>query len=174
MTTDRDDELAQRVRELEATLEELRAELEARDRRLTRRAPPSIRDILRFADEFAIPTAIAVLEANRRMLELVQGAIRATETGRQVGEESTAIGRETFDRLDRALSDLQTAIQDSPLPENDEARQLLDEARSLRDEIDTRLAESGESGDAGSTVEIDIDGEIESIKDELDDEDASE
>ena len=174
MTTDRDDELAERVRELEDTLEALRDELEGRDRRLMRRDPPRIRDVLRFADEFAIPTAIAVLEANRRMLELVQGAIRATDRGRRVGEESTAIGRETVDRLDRALTDLQAAIQDSALPQNDEARQLLEEARTLRDEIDTRVTESGASEEEGSTVEIDIDGEIESIKDELDEDDGSE
>ena len=174
MTTDRDDELAERVRELEDTLEALRAELETRDRRLMRRDPPTIRDVLRFADEFAIPTAIAVLEANRRMLELVQGAIRVTDRGRQVGEGSTSIGRETVDRLDRALTELQAALQDSALPQNDEARQLLEEARSLRDEIDTRMLESGESEAEGSAVEIDIDGEIESIKDELDEEDDSE
>lgn len=166
MTTDPDDDLAERVHDLEDTLDALRTELERRDRRPSRR-PPSVREVLRFADEFAIPAAVAVLEANRRMLELVQGAIRATERGRRMGEGSAAIGRETVDRLDRALSDLQAAVQEASLPENDEARQLLQEARDLRDEIDERLTEpSEEPGE--ETVEIDIDGEIESIRDELD------
>lgn len=176
MTDDPDGDLEDRVRELEDTLAALRDELERRDRRLMARRPPSIREVLRFADEFAIPAAIAVLEANRRMLELVQGAIRATERGRSVGEGSAAIGRDAVDRLDRALSELQSALQESSLPENDEARQLLREAKDLRDEIDERLATSGgESVDGSdSTVEIDIDGEIESIRDELDGEDGSE
>ncbi len=171
MTTDPDEELADRVRELEDTLEALHAELEDRDRRLMARRPPSVRDVLRFADEFAIPAAIAILDANRRMLELVQGAIRATERGRAAGEGSASIGREAVDRLDRALNELQTALQESSLPENAEARQLLQEARTLRDEIDERMAESGDNREESTAVEIDIDGEIESIRDELDEED---
>lgn len=174
MSTDPDEDLEDRVRELEETLEALHEELEGRDRRLMARGPPSVRDVLRFADEFAIPAAIAILDANRRMLELVQGAIHATERGRAAGEGSATIGREAVDRLDRALTELQTALQESSLPENAEARQLLQEAKNLRDEIDERMAEPGDTGDESSAVEIDIDGEIDSIRDELDEDDDSE
>lgn len=174
MTSDPDEELADRVRRLEATLEALQDELESQDRGLVPRRPPSIREVLAFADEFAIPAAIAVLDANRRMLELLQGAIRATERGRSVGAASAPIARETVDRLDRALSDLQTTLHETSLPENDDARQLLQEARELRDEIDDRLAATGADTGEDSAVEIDIDGEIESLKDDLDDGDGSE
>lgn len=174
MSADPDEDLVERIRELEETVEAIQQELAGRDRRLVSRGPPRVGDVLRFADQFAIPAAIAILDTNRRVLKLLQRAIRTTERGRSATEGPTAISRETVDRLDRALVELQTALQETSLPENAEARQLLQEARKLRDEIDERLAGTGPTNGESSTVEIDIDDEIESIRDELDKDDGSE
>lgn len=145
---DRDGELPRLADELSTTLTNLRDELE-RGREPPRGPlglprPPTPRELLEFTDEFAIPTAIAVLEANIRALEALQGAVRLTRAGDRVGERgrearahTEELSRGALDRLDDVLVDLQDAL--SGRPENPEARTLLDDARALRSEIDERL-----------------------------------
>ena len=167
--TDRDDELAEAIRELSLTLRALREELESSSRR--RRPPvrpPSPRELLRFADEVALPTIIAVLEANVRALEAFQRSLRfvrreretreravdATETTRERADE---LRRTSLDRLDAALNELGRAIS-SEGSRDDRAHELLEEARTLRREVDQRLRDVADSVEStsGSARRIEI------------------
>lgn len=199
-----DPELVRLADELSTTLrdltEELRAGREPPRGPLGLPRPPTPRELLRFTDEYTIPTAIAVLEANVRMLEALQGAIRLARTGDEVdkrGREARArteeFGLEALDQLDNVLSDLQSALDGRPT--DPEARTLLDDARALRREIDDRLRETDASrrrpaewrttedtledaegrpasNDASQSreegVAIDVDSELDSIREEVD------
>lgn len=200
-----DDDLADRVAELEDTLEELREELEPSRGPFGLPRPPSPREIIRFTDEYAIPTAIAILEANIRTLQLLRAVLRGARgapRGEEVRDRASSLGRTTAESVDRALADLQAAIEGADLPQDDEARSLLEEAKGLNREIRDRLADAnradsddaprgigdepggtdvpadpaGSDGGTGAeeepSVEIDVDAELASIKDELDESDA--
>lgn len=186
----RDDDLEERVDELQRSLEELRREIEPRPPRgpggLPR--PPTPRELVRFADRQAIPTAIAVLEANVRALELLQAALRladperaaATEADR-TRERAEELSRRSLDRLDDVLRDLQEATREDALPRNSDAREILEEARRLREEITDGIDEAERTRTGGrrerSTgvtedepgVEIDVEDELDSIRAELED-----
>lgn len=176
MDAQRDTDLESLVAELTTTLRELQSEARERESRGPVR-PPTPRELLRFTDEVGIPAAILVLEANIRALELLRRTIRlaggrpprgsadsgATATGERVEE----LGRATLERVDGALADLQAAIEGRP--EDGEARDLLRDARELRAEIDARLEEAPD-GDGGGT-EVDVEAELDSIRDEVDRED---
>lgn len=203
---DRDDEeLAALADELADVLRELRDELRANRRQRGRRSdgiqidlpsPPSPGELLTFTDEQLIPAAIAILEANIRALELLQGAIRlarpdrAGEHASSVRSGAESLSRSTLERLDDVLVDLQETAEGG-LPPDSEARDVVTEARRLRDEIDAALAErtdeqGPDSGDdeAGQDeenegerdpfgfeeppeVDVDVEGELESIRAEL-------
>jgi hypothetical protein len=169
MTDDDREDLATAARELADTLRELQRDLDREPPRgpagLPR--PPSPREFLEFADEVAIPATIAILEANIKLLETLQRAIRLADHERAIREGSqdardraTDLGTETVDRLDSALSDLQRAMQDGPLPDDENARDVLTDARSLRDRLDERVRDATEQADAardgGSATEIDV------------------
>lgn len=167
------DDLDDRLDELEATLESLRAELGPKRSPMGLPRPPRPTQVLRFADEYAIPAAIATLEANVRALELLQAGIRATDTarsadeaGRAVRERASGAGRASLERLDRALTDLESALEGSGMPRNREARDLLDDARRLNDEVRDRL-QAGETGRERGAVRIDVESELQSVKDEV-------
>ncbi|EMA45382.1 DUF7547 family protein [Halococcus saccharolyticus] len=203
-----DQDLGRLAGDLSTTLDDLRDELE-RERGPPRGPlglprPPTPGELVRFTDEYTIPTAIAVLEANIRLLEALQGVIRlartgeeARERGREMRSRTERLGRDGLDRLDDVLVDLQDALDGRP--ENPEARTLLDDARALRREIDDRLdeAEDGSRADttrargsadgepddteldatddpAGESVTIDVDSELDSIRDEVDGDDDDE
>ncbi len=212
----RDPDVAELAEELTATLTDLRDELDGRREPprgpLGLPRPPTPRELIDFTDEFTIPTVIAVLEANIRMLEAFRGAIRLARAGdetRERGREARArteeLSRGALDRLDDVLADLQNALDGRP--EDPQARTLLDDARALRREIDERLREpdrntnerlnsrdsawsgrqrprEGELREADSHdvtadeegVAIDVDAELDSIRDEVegenDDEDS--
>jgi hypothetical protein len=187
------EELAATADELASVLADLRTELDRqRERRdppeppqgpLGLPRPPSPREVLAFADEVAIPAAIAVLEANVRVLEALQRGIRMAETGdrartegERAADRATAAGRETLSRLEGALADLQRAVEGGGLPENETARELLADARRLRDEVEANIeaAESPASEtadaaasdeDADDAVDVDVEGELETLKD---------
>jgi hypothetical protein len=178
-----DTDLLRLTTDLARSLRDLQRELEPR--RGPR--PPSPRDLLRFTDEVAIPAAILVLETNVRALRLLQRAIKLadgsdpTGTETAVRERAADISRTTLQRLDGALADVQEAIEGRP--PDDDARELLDEARALRDEIDERLAGKSGATDAElgamdgvadvteetTEVPVDVDAELQSIKDQMDD-----
>jgi hypothetical protein len=209
-----DREVAATAEELAEVLSELRAELrEGRRGPFGLPAPPRPGEVLRFTDEHAIPFAIAVLEANIRALELLQGAIRLVESGQRTGEEARAtrdraasLSRATLDRLDDALADLETAATGRELPPDESARSIVEEARRLRAELSDALDGEGTGGatdaddpddadnggaapgvdpldDAGGAtdeagdgaastggaddVPVDVEGELQSIKEDL-------
>jgi len=158
-----DEELAEAAAALARELRAHREELERERRRgppepprgpLGLPRPPTPGEVMRFADEFAIPTIIAILEANIKLLEGLRQVIRMADAGREARErgrrtgEATAdraseLGRATLSRVEEALSDLQTAVEGGALPEeNGEGRELLDDVRNLQDEIDRRLEET--------------------------------
>jgi len=173
--------------ELSVTLRDLRDELRTPRGPFGLPRPPTPREVLRFTESYAIPTAVAVLEANIRALELLAAAIRAVEGGASDAERARdraeSVSRATLERLDDALVSLQDALEGRP--ENDEARRLLDEARELRAEIDDRLRETPRSADRGGTggadpdkttrnvheVPVDVESELDSIKRDLDESD---
>jgi hypothetical protein len=179
-----DPNLVRLTADLARSLRDLQRELEARrDPQL-----PTPGDLLRFTDEVAIPAAILLLETNVRALRLLQRAIRLADDrgGRPsdqgaVSDRAASLGRVTLERLDTALADVQGAIEGRPA--DDDARELLDEARDLRREIDDRLPERAEppadattdadadADEAVREVPVDVEAELRSIRDEVDDDD---
>lgn len=163
---DRDRDLAEATAELNETLEALKTELtEPPDREFK---PPTPRELLRFTEQYTIPTTIALLEAGIRSLELLAAALRAAdgrpidavsgELGTEGRDRLAATSRETLHRLDDALAELQSAARGEPSAP--EIAHLLTEARELRAEVDDRLADaidgeprrSGPDPGAGSRV----------------------
>lgn len=174
------DDLDDRLDELEAAVADLREEL--RPARGVPR-PPRPREVLRFTDEYAIPAAIAALEANVRALELLRAGIRssdperaADEAGREVRDRASGVGRASLERLDRALEEVESAIEGSGLPRNREARDLLVDARRLdeevRDVLEAGEARRAQGQDRGGAVRIEV--EAEGSADEASDVDADE
>ncbi|MFO7834390.1 MAG: hypothetical protein R6V31_10155 [Halohasta sp.] len=140
--------LDDRLDELESTLADLRAELDSERRRGPPR-PPSLGELLRFTEEYTIPTLIALLEATIQSLELLRRTLRLADPQRAVREETEAargrfdrLGSEAGNQLAGALSELQQALASTDLPENSESRRLIEDARDLTGEIETRLRDA--------------------------------
>ncbi len=177
-STPSDDELAERVAELEATLDQLRREIRRPPTGpLGLPRPPTPRELLELTDRYAIPTAIAVLEANVRALELLQRLIRLADTERAAEAEADrmrgraeAISRVTLDQLDGVLEEL----QEGALPREPESRQIIEDARQLRAELREWLAEGertvadGTSRERELTEQADEPDETNDAADELD------
>lgn len=167
------EDLAARLEELNATVEELRAEVPRRGPFGLPR-PPTPRELARFTADYTIPAAIASLEATARTLELLQAALRAADEGTRARGRAEQAGEAVLDRLDDALADLQTAIEGSGLPADPAARELLVEARELSDQTRTALEgtdagtdvpQEGEESSEASTV--DVEEELETIRREV-------
>ncbi|AHF99293.1 hypothetical protein HALLA_10915 [Halostagnicola larsenii XH-48] len=167
--TDRDEDLAEAVRELSETIDELRAELEPRRRRSPLR-PPTPRELLRVADEFAIPAALTVLKANVRALEAFQRGIKLVQTERDARDRTKTAAKSTEKRakklrkttvsqLDTVLEELQRGVSEGSVPADERVAGLLAEARNLRDDVDRRLQEVAEQTEANEAQSIEIDGE---------------
>lgn len=156
-------DLADATAELSETLEALREELVAPQRGpLGLPRPPRPSELLRFTEQYTIPTLIALLETSIRVLDLLAAAIRIAD-GRPLdgeGHESlhglsregrdrlTAASRTTLERLDDALAELQTAATEGdPGPDHPEVQRLLEHARELRAEVDARLADTTAASD---------------------------
>jgi len=189
--TDRRDpdpgELRELLADLESTLVDLRGELDD-DRRDVPRIPrglpgggrpaprpPRLREVLRFTEEYTIPTLISILEANIRLLQLGGAALRALDPERSAvpgspdgaGAVSRAIdaGRGlSTDRLTASLDELNDAIAGTDAPDP-EARELLSEAESLSTEIQERLRAASDrvetrseraTGQADDAVHLDV------------------
>lgn len=169
----RDDDLAERLDELEDVLTELRRDLrrEERDGRTGRRErrpfepprPPRISELLRFTEQYTIPTLIALLETTIKSLKLLQGTLRLADPDRSALDDGTRAGSRAADAagdrlagvrdeattgLARSLSELQTALSEADLPEDAASRSILEEARDLTAEIETRIQEGRRDADA--------------------------
>ena len=197
MTDRRDDrDLEPLLTELAETLSELQGEVEnEHQRRSPSMRPPSFREVLRFTEQQTIPTLVAILEANVRMLELAGAALRAMDPERSTSNRETAqraldTGRVSSERLASGLSDLRSALAGAEAT-NPEARDLLAEADQLSAEIRERLQEADADdaatdteAEGGVTIDVadagevddeetdqapepDIDAELDSIRDEV-------
>ncbi|GAB7013159.1 hypothetical protein JCM18549_14300 [Halolamina salina] len=202
MTDRRDpseDNLRDRLDELESTLTALREQLDD-DRRQPptiprglpgggRRPPrpPRLREVLRFTEEYTIPTLISILETNVRLLRLTGAALRAFDPERSAApSEDGAVQRAidagrglSTDRLASTLEELNDAIAGTEAPDP-EARELLSEAEALSAEIQERLRDANAAADAdrerdgnraeGDGVSIDVadgsEGEADSATEE--------
>lgn len=177
MTDRRDpetEELRTLLAELETTLVALREELD--DERADgpriprglpgggRRAPkpPRLREVLRFTESYTIPTLIAVLEANVRLLRLGGAALRALDPERSAVPSDGgdgAVGRAidagrglSTGRLASGLDELNDALSGTDAP-NPEARDLLSDAEELSSEVRDRLrASRGAAGERAEDV----------------------
>ena len=151
----RDDDLEARLDELESVLTELRRDLREteRDRRGPPR-PPRLSELVRFTEQYTIPTVIALLETTIKSLELLQGTLRLADPARDFAEGAERTG----DRLDsvrdgasaglaRSLSELRTALSEADLPEEAASRSIISDARDLTAEIEARIEESRREAD---------------------------
>ena len=152
----RDDDLEERLDELEDVLGELRADLREteRDRRGPPR-PPRLSELVRFTEQYTIPTLIALLETTIKSLELLQGTLRLADPGRSVAEGAEGAGDRLADvrdgataGLSRSLSELRTALSEADLPEEAASRSIIADARDLTAEIESRIDEGRREADA--------------------------
>ncbi|WP_338742100.1 DUF7547 family protein [Haloplanus salilacus] len=142
---DADDELAVLLADLERTLTDLRAAVDEDVRR--RRRPPTPGEILRFTEEYTIPTLIALLEATVQSLELLRAVLRlagpGTTTADRLRERSHEDAPDVVTLRD-ALGDLREALTRADLPADSAAGSVLSDARALTEEIDDRLADASD------------------------------
>jgi hypothetical protein len=185
-----DDDLATLVGDLVTTLRRIEDEFQPRtdDGRLR---PPTLRELIRLTSDVAIPATILLLRTNIEALKLLQRALRmadgrsptAGSGGGDVRARAEELSATTLSKLDGALADLQDAVEGQPSDE--EARELLAEARSLRADIESRLDERTDGAvdepdaidgvDSGSDdVPVDVDSELQSLKDDMDDQNGTE
>jgi hypothetical protein len=152
----RDDELEERLDELEDVLSELQRDLRETegDRRRPPR-PPRLAELLRFTEQYTIPTVIALLETTIKSLELLRGTLRLADPGRSVDGDADAAADRLADVRDgasaglaRSLSELRTALSEADLPEEGASRSIIADARDLTAEIESRIEESRREADA--------------------------
>ena len=152
----RDDELEERLDELEDVLTDLRGDLgeSERDRRGPPR-PPRLSELVRFTEQYTIPTVIALLETTIKSLELLRGTLRLADPGRSVAGDAGATADRLADVRDgasaglaRSLSELRTALSEADLPEEAASRSIIADARDLTAEIESRIEEGRREADA--------------------------
>jgi len=191
---DTDPDVTELLADLTRSLRELQNEMEPK-RRLR---PPTPGELSQFASEVAIPGLILLLQTNIRALQLLQRTIRLAQgrdprgggsASSDVRERAEKLSRATLGQLDNTLSEIQDAVEGRPADDN--TRRLLSEARDLRDEIRAELedgngpaedgpaADDGTAGNAGEDggsdpVDIDVEAELRTIKDNLEDDEDGE
>jgi len=170
---------AEIVGELARTLRELRREL--RDTNGRRRG---LDRLVRFTSEVTIPATILVLETNISALRLLQRTLRlardAESQERPQSAEVSALGRSVVDRIDGALREAQSTVEN--VTADEEAQELLAEARELNRQLAARLevddvddqfeanADGGLDGnDPEGTASVDVESELASLKDQYED-----
>lgn len=165
---DPDPGLSGQVADLRQTLEELETEVD-RDRPLR---PPTPQELLRFTSEVTIPAIVLVLRTNIEALKLLQRTLRIADgrdSADRLQSRAESVATTALSQLDDTLSNLQSVVEGRPT--DSRAEELLDDARDLRGEVERSLEASDGSTAEPSTVDIDVDEELRSIKDDLDDED---
>lgn len=154
-------ELAVLLADLERTLADRRSAVEDDVRDGGRRGhndgvtppprPPTPGEILRFTEQYTIPTLVALLEATVQSLELLRAVLRLA--GPRPTEERLRTRLRSPESPDAAtlretLADLRAALTGADLPEESAAASVITDARSLTAEIDDRLASIDEERDA--------------------------
>jgi len=201
MSRDDDEDLAVLLSELEETLTDLRSAVD-RDVRgggrrsrgagdVPRRRPPTPGEILRFTEEYTIPTLIALLEATVQSLELLRAVLRLAgprPREERLRDRLQSPASPDVITLRDALADLREALTGADLPEESAAGSVLADARSLTAEIDERLAAVDDAGkrradsrrgdrtdrEQGVAIDVeeegeavDVDAELASIKESM-------
>lgn len=176
MSEDADpDDLEQRVQALEAAVRELRRELRPRRQFFGLPLPPRPEAIRSFTTDYAVPAAIASLEAQVRALEAFRATLRGldrddepSERTERTRERAESLGREALGALDRALADLRDAVEAGRLPDTPETRRVLDDAEHLTSEIEAELRASRERERRARRSASDVEEELEILRDEFD------
>lgn len=178
-----DPELTELLTDLTRTLRELEREVEPERPDGPRLPTPS--ELSRFTSEVAIPGLILLLRTNIRALQLLRRAVRLAD-GRNPSPDGAVtearsraekVGRASLSQLDDVLSELQSSLE--ARPEEDEASEILSRARDLRQELQNEMQREGtdvsvedSEGIDGETqddaVSIDIESELRSLKDNID------
>lgn len=184
--------------DLDETLGALRAELDEGDpprRRAERRPPrpPTVGELLRFTERHTIPTTIAVLEASVAALELLQGVLRLAAPDEREERALESASGAALDGVERTLSELRRTLGEADLPADPETRGVAREARELTEAVERRIEESrqadetrrddrgrSEERERGVAIDVseadaepDVEAELRSLKDEVDDQDAT-
>ena len=188
---DADPDVTELLADLTRELRRLQREVEPGRRRPRR---PSPRGLARFTSEVAIPALILLLQTQIRTLELLRRTIRLAEgrdprgehTGSEMRKRAETLGQATLTQLDDALSEVQSAIEGRP--ESDRAHDIISEARDLREQIQNELdsepasvedsttlhRKTGRIEDEGENTDpvgIDVEAELQSLKDQTDNDD---
>lgn len=176
---DAGDGTEQLVAELLEELRTLQDELDP-DRGLR---PPTRRELALFTSDVAIPALVVLLRTNIRLLELFQRTLRMSN-GRydpdRADSETRAraerLGKTTLGALDDRLGQLQTALEG-----DDQTDELVARIRELQADLEERVEPDRERADADSgpdtesdAVDIDVETELRSLKDDRDDADSDE
>jgi|APHM01.1.fsa_nt_gi hypothetical protein len=183
------DDTEQLVRELTEELRTLQEELEPGGGL----GLPTQRELTLFTSDVAIPALVLLLRTNIRALELLQRTLRMASgqyepsgSGARARDRAEQLGRRTLGGLDELLADLQSALE-----EGDDTRELVDRIQTLQTELDETLTGRGGNTNAADRdenaadtdtandgadhstdpVEIDIDAELDALKDDRDEDD---
>lgn len=181
--SDSDPEIPELLRDLTRELRRLQREVEP-DRRVR---PPTPGELSRFTSEVAIPGIILLLRTQIQALELLRRAIRLAEGrdprgpegGGEMRERAEKLGQVTLTQLDSVLGELQSAVEGRP--DDDRAQELLAQAQKLRTQVQEEFEVDeqdidgqeldGEELDSDDVVDIDVEAELRSLKDDMDDAD---
>lgn len=175
-----DRDVDERIQDLERAIHDLTDELGAVD------SPSTVgdrRSVASFVRKVAIPAGILAVEAQLRTLEFL--AERVRWMNQRGGEQSSlddwsTEAREhsmaTMDRIEDMLDRIELELAAGRLPASREARDLIEEIRRLQGEIRNQLDEdrssiTGEGGES-EAVTIDVESELETIRDEIDSEES--
>jgi len=174
-----DPDTTQLLAELTRTLRELERDVEP-ERRLR---PPTPGELSRFTSEVAIPGLILVLRTNVRALELLRRTLRLADGRQPTGSAGTAtdvrhraeqLGSASLSRLDDVLTELQSTL--SAREGDEELEALLSRARELQAELESELSAGGTAATDGPSavdpVEIDVEAELQALKDNIEDDGA--
>lgn len=181
LMTDEPD-INRRLDTLEETLADLRAELATEEGRNREMASDSF---LQLAWDIAVPIGIAVIEVQLRTLKRLSENLQQFD--RERGQrsldnwtrETRRQGVTTLSRLEDTLEQLEQDIDRGRIPAGGNIRELLSETRELTQDIEQQVQsvdatasdEEPTSRDRG--VQIDVESELDTIRDELDDENES-
>ena len=142
-----DDDLEETLAELAAAVRELQATIDT-DRQGRAVVPPERPDLLAMADEIVIPTLIASLETQIRVLKGIQrGAriARSVETedrsSRRRGPLREPIESGTSRTVDGIGDALETLADRLGSPENGEVDEILSRTQSLYEDLERRLTD---------------------------------
>lgn len=173
--------LEESTRELLAVLREIEAAVEPPGpRRLVR--PPTPQGLVEFTSEIGIPAAILVLRTNVAALELLQRSLRMLgdheprDDRSSVRDRATEVASTSLSGLDAALADLGSALDAGSGDRSPD--ELLEEARRRTEELEAQLESTGARGLGGGTTAgpgtaVDVEAELESLRQSVDRSDAT-